>query len=411
VRQIAQLGTFDVENYGDLLYPLSFSRLLAFTIHHYSLLPGAAPCEAGFSTHAIGSLFSATADKPLTLLVGGGDLLRTDSDVIARHYGRNSRATSQAVRRSIGLRGYAGYLLHDRLPRLDPANFYASSFRARWMNYPAVGPFIIDPRALPPQSVVAYASCGVPHDFNAVEAEDVKRALDRSAYLWVRDEQSAEKLRRAGISQQLHVAPDLAVVLSDHFKREELVRRGREILSRLEVDVDRPIVCFQSQPYPGFSEAEIVTQLSDYAARSGAEIVLLPLAYCHGDHEFLRGLWQRAPTRLKYADVYSVFDMMAIIAGSDLFIGTSLHGNITAFSFGIPHLFGPLPVAKTEGFLDVAGLPRQLKLQSWSELNNKIELACDLGDEFFASRARDAKAAVYREVDQLLPDLVKCANT
>jgi hypothetical protein len=103
--------------------------------------------------------------------------------------------------------------------------------------------------------------------------------------------------------------------------------------------------------------------------------------------------------------------MMAIIAASDFFVGTSLHGNITAFSFGIPHLFGPLPVAKAEGFLNVAKLPGELKLQSWRELNEKLDFAWGLGDEFFANRAREAKALVRREVDKLLADLLKCADT
>jgi len=258
--------------------------------------------------------------------------------------------------------------------------------------------------------VVAYASCGVPHEFSAGESEAVKRVLDGASYIWLRDEQSAAKLRRAGVCQELHVAPDVAVVLSDYFNREELVKRGRKILSQIGIDVNKTVTCFQSQPYPGFSEDEIVAVLMDHKKRSDAEIVLLPLAYCHGDHEFLERLAQRAQGKLKYCDVDTVFDMMAVIAACDLFIGTGLHGNITAFSFGIPHLFGPLPVAKIEGFLAVAKLPPELKLQCWRELPEAIDFARSLGDDFLAARAREAKAAVHGEVDQLLPDLVKCAN-
>jgi hypothetical protein len=234
--------------------------------------------------------------------------------------------------------------------------------------------------------------------------------VDSACYIWLRDEQSTEKLRRAGVRQAVHVAPDLAVVLSDQFDRKELAARGREILSRLGINADLPVTCFQSQPYPDFSDDEIVSGLSEHKKRRGAEIVLLPLAYCHGDHEFLNRLAQRAEGSLKYCGVNSVFDMMAVIAACDLFIGTSLHGNITAFSFGIPHLFGPLPVTKVAGFLGIAKLPPELRLQSWRELNEKIDFTRSLGVDFFAARARDAKAAVYREVDQLPPDLVKCAD-
>lgn len=411
MKEIAQLGTFDVENYGDLLYPHIFPRLISSRpIRHYSLLSGKAPSEAGFSTQSIRSLFTGRANEPLTLLVGGGDLLRTDSDIVARHYGRKSRTSTQTLRRSLGMSGYAGYVLREKIPRLDAANFYARTFRTRWMSHPGAGPFMIDQHALPPKSVVAYASCGVPHEFTPGESEVVKRVLDAASYIWLRDEQSAEKLRRAGVCQELHVAPDVAVVLSDYFNRDELVKRGRKILSQIGIDVNKAVTCFQSQPYPGFSEDEIVAELMEHKKRSNAEIVLLPLAYCHGDHEFLERLAQRAQGELNYCGANSVFDMMAVIAACDLFIGTSLHGNITAFSFGIPHLFGPLPVAKVGGFLAVAKLPAELKLQSWRELPEKIDFARSLGDEFLTARMREAKAAVHREVDQLLPDLVKCAN-
>ena len=154
----------------------------------------------------------------------------------------------------------------------------------------------------------------------------------------------------------------------------------------------------------------MLTQLNRYREKHGGDVVLLPLGYCHGDHEFLQSLSRRSDRALKYADVCSVTDMLAIIAASDLFVGTSLHGNITAFSFGIPHLFGPLPVAKAEGFLNVTNLPAELKLQSWRELNDKIDFALELGPQFFAERAREAKAIVKREVDQLRHDLLKCTG-
>ena len=410
VRRIRQLGTFDVENYGDLLYPIVFEQLLATPIDRYSLLPGEAPLQAGFQTESITSLLSSQTPEPLTLVIGGGDLLRTDADIIARHYGRNSRTSYDTLRKSIGLSGYAGYLLRDKLPRLEPSGFYARNFRARWMNYSALGPFVVEPQHLPHGSDVAYVSCGVPHEFSSVEADEVKRAFDRACHIWVRDEASAEKLRRAGVSQTLHVAADAAVMLSQLFRREDLAERGQRILSPLGIPTDGPLLCFQTQPYPGFSEEEILTQLNRYRETHGGEVVLLPLGYCHGDHEFLRRLSQKSHGVLKYADAGSVADMLAIIAASDLFAGTSLHGNITAFSFGIPHLFGPLPVAKVEGFLNVANLPAELKLQSWRELNDKIDFALELGRQFFTERAREAKAVVEREVDQLRHDLLKCTG-
>jgi hypothetical protein len=408
---IGHLGTFDVENYGDLLYPLVFRYLLqrrdpSLRVRQYSLLPGDAPQEIGFETCPTRSLFEAAGAEPRTLVVGGGDILRTDWDLIARHYGRNSRVSYGGLRHSIGTVGLFCYFLRKNLLRLDAGSFYADRFRARWMNYPAAGPFLINPEDLPRGGVVSYISCGVPHDFAAAERDRVKRTFDRARSIYLRDEQSAEKLRRAGVLHQIRVAPDLTVTLSDQFDHADQARRGREILSRLGMTGGRPVLCFQSKPYPGFSEEEIVRQLKRYKERACSDVILLPTGYCHGDHEFLQSLSKQSGGALKYAGVYSVFDVMAIIAASDLFVGTSLHGNITAFSFGIPHLFGPLPVAKAEGFLSVMNLPPELKLRSWGEMNDKLDLIEARGRNSFAGSVREAKARVYEAVDELLEDLL-----
>ncbi len=399
------LGTFDVENYGDLLYPLLVRRLMTTHVQYYSLLAGDAPHEAGFQTRAIRSLFES--EDPLRMLIGGGDILRTDADLIARHYGRNSRISDEGLRHSIGVSGLVGYRLREKLPRVDAGSFYANRFRARWMNYPAVGPFIIAPRDLPPGSTVSYLSCGVPHEFKPEERVIVKRAFEEATFVYLRDEESAEKLRRAGVRRDLCVAPDVTVILSDQFDRADLSNRRRKLLTRLEIDKNCPVVCFQSQPYPGFEEREILDQLQRYRERTGCAIVLTPLGYCHGDHEFLQSLAGESQGVVKYAGVTSIFDMMALIAGSDLFVGTSLHGNITAFSFGIPHVVGPLPVTKAAGFLKATDLPAELRLNSWREMDEAMESATMLGQDFFAAKAREAKAKVYKAVEELLDSLSK----
>ena len=384
---ICQLGTFDVENYGDLLYPIVFRHLVqkkdpTLQVRLYSLRAGESLRQSALTTESIRSLFAKEHSGLRTLVIGGGDILRTDWDLMARHYGRRSRVSIPSVRNSID-------------------SFGARRFRARWMNYPAAGPFLIDPNDLPGESRAAYVSCGVPHDFAASEIDRVKRTLGNASFIGLRDEDSAEKLLRAGIDCEVRVAPDLTVTLSDQFDRNELACRGRQILSRFEVQSDRPLLCFQSQPYPGFNTDEILRELKRYQERRATEVVALPLGYCHGDHEFLKGLAKRSDGAIKYADVSSVFDMLAIIAASDVFVGTSLHGNITAFSFGIPHVFGPLPVAKVDGFLRVANLPLELKMNSWSELNDKIDAAMALGPRFFAAKAYNAKQKVHRLVDDL----------
>ena len=391
---IGQLGTFDVENYGDLLYPIVFRNLLRtkdpnLHVQQYSLLPGV-------ETEPIRSLFENGHVAPRTLVIGGGDILRTDWDLVARHYGRSSRLTQERLRHAIGTNAALGYTLSKS------TNFFAKRFRKRWMDYPAAGPFLIHPQALPKQTTVAYVSCGVPHEFSPDQVDAVRETLEHASLIALRDEQSAEKLVAAGIDRELRVAPDLIVMLSDQFDRSELSAHARKILSRFGVREDLPILCFQSQPYPGFLADDILHELGHYKERRSIEVVALPLGYCHGDHEFLQSLAKQSNGIVKYADVDSIFDMLAIIAASDVFVGTSLHGNITAFSFGIPHVFGPLPVAKAEGFLKVTNLPVELKLRSWKQLNETIDRAVMLGHDYFLTKASEAKVRVYELLDEMM---------
>jgi len=406
---ILHLGTFDVDNYGDLLYPIVFRHVLknrdaTWQVLHCSPTAGEAPREAGFETRSIRTLFEASAESR-TLVIGGGDILRTDWEVVASHYSTNSRTSFSGLNRSIGTLGAFAYLWRRNVARLDPTSLFADRFRSCWMNYPGAGPFLVDAANLPHGSSVSYISCGVPHDFSPTDRDPVKRSLDQARFIYLRDNQSAEKLRRAGVHGKIHVAPDMAVTLSDQFDKEEQVRHARETLSTFGIERDRPFLCFQGKPYPGFDEEEIVRQLRSYQERTNSSVVLLPIGYCHGDHKFLQSLSRRSGGKLTYAGVGSIADIMSIIAACDLFVGTSLHGNITALSFGIPHLPGPLPVDKLDGYLSVVNLPSELKLHSWKEMNDKLDLVVKLRPELFAKRAMEAKERVYQAVDELLYDL------
>lgn len=64
----------------------------------------------------------------------GGDILRTDWDLLARHYGRNSRVSYGGLRHS-NRDGLASLVTScARASYVWTPAFYADRFRARWMN-------------------------------------------------------------------------------------------------------------------------------------------------------------------------------------------------------------------------------------------------------------------------------------
>ena len=82
--QIGIVGTFDVENYGDLLFPLIAEaelreRLGSVTLHRFSY-QARTPPDWPYAVTSIADLPRVIGDLD-ALLIGGGFLIRFDKDV------------------------------------------------------------------------------------------------------------------------------------------------------------------------------------------------------------------------------------------------------------------------------------------------------------------------------------------
>jgi len=128
-------------------------------------------------------------------------------------------------------------------------------------------------------------------------------------------------------------------------------------------------------------EEELVAKsLAGIAARRNLEIVLLPMELCHGDQDAL-GLVQRASGNrfTLVEDLESPLEIGALIGACDYFVGSSLHGNLTALSFGIPYIVvnNPLRSAKLEGLVQLARL-EEFSITGWEDLEDVFDRLADL---------------------------------
>ena len=394
-----QFGTFDVENYGDLLYPLLLGKMLhvrdeARDVCKFSFLGSESLLGTGYASRPVRELLFGRQGQRHLLIVGGGDLLRTDALRMASHY---DSIRSKRTEPTVPFSWRRFFRQVRRRPETSDRRFWF-----RYMHYPAVGPFIIDPDRFSSIEQVAYCSVGVPFAFEEMAKLRVARAMDKASFIYVRDRQSEKKLRDAGVRKVINVAPDLAVMLGGIFDAATERAKGRRILEKLGVNVERPVLCVQSNPQPPENRGELIRQLQAYQARTKCEVVLIPLGKCHGDDIYLRQLAQEAGRAFGYLEIESIFDMISVLASCEVFLGTSLHGNITAFAFGIPHVIGPVAADKCEGFLEVVDLPPGLKLKSWAEANAKLDFVTGLGGEYFRNRAVAARQRVNEVFDSLL---------
>ena len=88
--RIAHIGTFDVENYGDLLFPLIVERQLkdlATEIVHFSPVGGDPPWDDCVSSTSINAVFEEQEQFD-AVIIGGGQLINATTRPVKAY--RNS---------------------------------------------------------------------------------------------------------------------------------------------------------------------------------------------------------------------------------------------------------------------------------------------------------------------------------
>ena len=402
--RINQYCTCDVANFGDVLYPSLFRHIAELSFENpdvrpHAFIPGKPALGGKFEVLPIRDLFQNDAAKH-PLVIGGGDILRLDDLTVASHYLDPSTTLPSPQSYSLQQGPYRVTYHLGSSPPTDPRRV----FKIERMP-PVHGAFMLSPHNCPGASSVAYFSAGVPFDFCKDECPQVQAVFNEASFIYLRDEQSAEKLRKAGITRNIEVAPDIAVVISDLFPKASLSDIALELLSEVGLSLNQPYLCFQVSQATTASLPIIAQQLYDYSIRYGIPVVLLPLGLCHGDVYTLSRLASVQPQHFKLVDAQSIREMLAILAHAELFVGVSMHGNIAAFSYGVPHMFGVLGVDKISGAMTSLNLEPTQKLGDWNGLLTGLKELMNLDRTLLAKKQKAAKKQAYSVSERLLKSL------
>lgn len=317
MHSIAQFGTFEVENYGDRLFPIILekalaSRLDSFRIQLYSPLENASNNVASISVAKGPSLFPVH-DVPRTIIVGGGDLV--------------TFATSAGV---------------------------STIYRRNWSSNigPLTACWATSAIKKPSGSTLMWNALGVPSPFTTEQAAFVCAIAAQVDYLSVRDETSLLHLRQAGVDNKITIVPDTALILPEYFPATGLKQKAESIFRPFGLAPGEPIV-FQLAPI--IKEKEIlkfVATLKPLKRMLGRQILLLPLGFCHEDDVLLANFKTASNGEFfLLTEKLDAISTAAVIAHAGCFIGSSLHGNITAYAYGVPHLiYKRFELTKLQGF-------------------------------------------------------------
>lgn len=321
--RIAQVGSFDVENYGDLLFADVFEQNIRKYIDVEEIVLFAPKrCMMPFSNgkrqvYSVTELEAQNKIKTFdAIIVGGGDLIHCTK-----------------------IRTYMPHISKE------------------WMDYEALYMWMIPSIVAWKYSIpLLWNAPGVPLKFLNVEIPMVKELVRMVDYISVRDEISKNNLEDCNMNASVQVIPDTVFSISQLFPKEELEKTFEEM--NLGLKKDKYIIFHANYTFLQTELQGCIDTLRKIKGEHGVDILLLPIGYALGDETFIDGLKKKCPGEfVTINNKMNPMEMLTIIANSAGYIGASLHGCITASTYDVPivvcnynhHI-------KIEGFLKLVDL-------------------------------------------------------
>lgn len=399
----ALCGAFDRHNYGDILFPLLHAHFLRqqlgndVDIGYYAVKAADLTSVGGVASESMETLYRRIRQLPQAqrVIFCGGDVLSADwVTMVGQHLSNDLLCQGLALgRRVLGFRRTNKWLrrLYQQSGKypyvMDPAEGMAG------IHYTGVG------------------GSGFNPERNPGHLHEVGELLTYSDTLSMRDQPAVDQFRDIGITPTL--VPDTALIMSDAYSAATLSRLTWQ--DEMEVchgfAADNYIVFQAARTYLANRRQSVSRQLAILHANTGLSILLLPIgrATGHSDAQALEALYtelkrQGVPCALQNSP--HVLHIMASLALSRGYIGTSLHGAISAYAFGhkvcgiatkrVKKLHSYLITwLQTEDGVSVADMNF---LESFTRLIAPgIELAGKAG-------LAEQKAQVYAEMQRYLPE-------
>lgn len=359
VKRIGIVGTFDVENFGDLLFPLVAEaelakRLQGMTVVAYSYHRKSAPGWP-YDVRSLDDL-AREIDSLDLLIVGGGHLIRFDKYVAE---------------------GYVpppGYDLHH------PTGYWLMPTLL------AIGTGV----------PVAWNALGASPDTPAWAEALLRVALESGETVTVREEASMDELRRVSGTADVQLVPDSVFGLPAIMTGSPSPAFERWLA---ENELQGPYIIVQPSPHLVDRRVDIAWELRA-AAALGYLILELPISPVLGDRVGLLDLDVETIKPTRWPEPLLLAE---IIAAADAIVARSLHASIVALVSGVPvHRFRSDPDPKYRILDSFEGV------QLWDESASNARLTERLGRTTPAHDVRTTQSRLARHWDELASLTGRC---
>jgi polysaccharide pyruvyl transferase WcaK-like protein len=356
---LRHLAAGDRNNYGDLLFALIFNHYFesSFTVKYYGIVKSDLSDFGAFPTSSYKELLSDIDYKSDYIIIGGGEVLTS--------YWSTLYAFINPV--------YNFLMKNKYLSRLE-VELNVSGFILQ--GYSSENKFPWIPNNC--KAIYLAAGGGISKYLCDQKLTYVKRNLSEAKFLSVRDKRTKNSLALHDISSDL--IPDTAILMSKVFPIDKLENeiKNQDILGIngdylfLQVSVNKgptDLVAFQKN-------------INSIAGKKNLKVVCCPigLALGHEDHIILKKLCSTDSSWI-YVEPSNLFEIMSLIANSSLYIGTSLHGLITAFSYLVPTFLINDILVKVNSFVDTWCKDFYKGAVAYDEISSKVDEVLNFWDK------------------------------
>lgn len=339
MKDLVLYGAFDRYNYGDNLMPIVIEMffekyyqesLSSWRVRYASISKSDLSHYKCRETESIESMLNDLAPDSVVIVVGGEVLC-------ARNSGLYMHMHEYSIKfRMLRLLSKRVSSVFERLSN----KYYGTPWEFPYI--PCKSEFKND------VSIYYNTVGGGIRHLNDKDKITVSRRLQGAKYISVRDYRTEDSL-----SQHVKptVSPDSVLMLPDLVNDNFLEQHVSETV---KVSCNGEFLVFQVSPNKiRESVDDICRYLEAIATYSSLKIILLPIGYAsgHDDYQLLKSINKTLKVEHEMLYELSVWEILYVIKSSRLFIGTSLHGVITAMAYGIPHYGLNKRLTKLDNFL------------------------------------------------------------
>ncbi|WP_194776384.1 polysaccharide pyruvyl transferase family protein [Pararhodonellum marinum] len=391
MEKILIIGAFDRYNYGDLLFPLIIEKQLntygkEFEYRFFGLIASDLSKEGGLPTENLQAFYQACQNPKdqVHVIIAGGEALGVTWHALLAAIHKNY----QKIHR-----------YHIRISKILDLNKIAKKV----LKGKTTLPFVFTKSDFPGvKSVILNSLGGSGLKKSHFEKYGfLKEKLNQADYFAVRDKTTITNLTENGVHAQLF--PDSAILMSAFYPLAWLEKMVTPAVRDYADENKGNYVFFQINKKTTTGKHDLIAaELDVIYQNEKTEICLCPIgkALNHDDHLALASVKQRMNSPAVYFDADNIWDIMYLIANSKCYIGTSLHGAITALSYAVPHV--GLKVEKLEAYLRTWGAEGNDFAVDFNEIHSQFLAATAISKSVYEEKRDLQLTAIRKGFDQMV---------